>query len=230
MFEMFALLINFLILTLSDPMVTCNLFFFSSSRVKLSYTEAYVTPFSTLHIREFAVAICRRILPWEFAAGICRGYLPREFAVWIWHRNLPWLYAVGICSGFFVFVSKSFFVYVSKSCLYGSKPFLYASKTFFFMRFSLFFFVIAVAVMGYRNFKQIFSLVRTCRNCTLEKIVIEGISYLIKQFDTCTCTPQPCMVQRSGCSCCSDLPIERKVMQYQILPLKNKDLGWRNGK
>ena len=33
------------------------------------------------------------------------------------------------------------------------------------------------------------------------------------------------MVERSGCSCCSDLPIERKVMQYQIFPLKSKDLA-----
>ena len=56
----------------------------------------------------------------------------------------------------------------------------------------------------------------------------EGISYFLKQFGTCTCTPQPCMVKRSGCSCCSDLPIERKGMQYQILPLKSKDLGWKN--
>ena len=33
------------------------------------------------------------------------------------------------------------------------------------------------------------------------------------------------MVVRSGFSCCNDLPIERKVMPYQISPLKSKDLG-----
>ena len=70
-------------------------------------------------------------------------------------------------------------------------------------------------VIGEVHFKQIFRLVKTCQNCTLEKIVIEGISYLIKQFGTCTCTPQLCMVERSGCSCCSNLPIERKAMQYR---------------
>ena len=73
---------------------------------------------------------------------VCRGNLPQEFAV-------------AICSGLFVFVSKSFFVYVSKSCSYGSKSFLYVSQTFLFMRFSLltvFLFVIAVAVMGHRTY------------------------------------------------------------------------------
>ena len=80
-------------------------------------------------------------LPWEFAARICRGYLPREFAV-------------AICRRFFVFISKFFFVYVSKSCLYGGKPFLYVCKTFWFVRFSLltvFLLVIVVAVMGHRR-------------------------------------------------------------------------------
>ena len=100
MFEMFALLINFLILTLSDPMVTCNLFFFSSSRVKLSYTEDYVTPFSTLHIREFAVGICRENLPWLFAAGFCRGNLLLEFAVGICRENLPCEFDIEICRGY----------------------------------------------------------------------------------------------------------------------------------
>ena len=36
-----------------------------------------------------------------------------------------WEFAVGICRGVFVYISESFFVYVSKSCLYGGKPFLY---------------------------------------------------------------------------------------------------------
>ena len=85
-------------------------------------------------------------------------------------------------------------------------------------------------VSGGIHFKQIFSVVKTCQNCTLEKIVIEGVSYLIKQFGTCTFTHQLCIVDRSGCSCCSDLPMGRKVMQYQILPLKSKNRGWKNRK
>ena len=60
------------------------------------------------------------------------------------------------------------------------------------------------------HLKQSFSLVRTCQNCTLEKTVIEGISYLVNQFRTCTCTSQPCMVKRYDCGCCRDLLIERK--------------------
>ena len=74
--------------------------------------------------------ICRGNLPRQFTAGICRGYLPWEFAVGICRENLP-----RICRGYlpwvFVYASKSFFIYVSKSCLYGSKPFLYARKTLF---------------------------------------------------------------------------------------------------
>ena len=50
------------------------------------------------------------------------------------------------------------------------------------------------------------------------------------QFGTSTCNPQPCIVERSGYSCYSDLPIERKVMQYQILLLKSKGLGWKKWK
>ena len=56
---------------------------------------------------------------------ICHGNFLREFAVAICCRNLLWEFVVVICLGFFVFVSKSFFVYLSKFCLYGSKPFLY---------------------------------------------------------------------------------------------------------
>ena len=65
-----------------------------------------------------------------------------------------WEFAVGICRGVFVYISESFFVYVSKSCLYGGKPFLYVCKTFWFVRFSLltvFLLVIVVAVMGHRR-------------------------------------------------------------------------------
>ena len=93
-------------------------------------------------------------LPWEFAARICRGYLSREFTTGICRGNLPREFAVAICRGFFVFASKSFFVYVRKSCLYESKPFLYVSKTFLFVKFSsltAIIFVIVVAAVGHRN-------------------------------------------------------------------------------
>ena len=76
-------------------------------------------------------------LPWLFALRISHGYLPWEFAAAICRGYLPWEFAVTICHGFFVYVSKSFLVYVSKSCLYGSKPFLDASKCFLFVKYSL---------------------------------------------------------------------------------------------
>ena len=106
----------------------------------------------------FTLAICRGSLPWDFAAAICRGYLRWEFTVANCRDNLPQLFAVRICCGYlpwvFVYVSKSFLVYVSKSCLHGSKPFLDVSKSFLFVKCSLlmvFLFVIAVAVKGHRR-------------------------------------------------------------------------------
>ena len=111
----------------------------------------------------FAVAICRGNLTWLFAVGICHGYLQWLFAVGICRSYLPWEFAVAICRenllglfavGFFVYVSKSFLVCVSKSCLYGSKPFLDMSKSFLFVKCSLlmvFLFLIVVAVMGHRT-------------------------------------------------------------------------------
>ena len=107
----------------------------------------------------FAVGICRKNLPWLFTVNICRSYLRWEFAAANCRGNLSWPFAVRICRGhlpcIFVYVRKSFFVYVSKSCLYGSKPFLDVSESFLFVRFSLlmmFHFVITVAVMGHRSF------------------------------------------------------------------------------
>ena len=74
---------------------------------------------------------------------ICRG-------------NLLWEFAVAICRLFFcIYISESFFVYMSKFCLYGGKPFLYVRKTFWLVRFSLltvFLLVIAVVVMGHRTY------------------------------------------------------------------------------
>ena len=144
---MFALLINLLILPSLTQwffkllikfwfFVTC--FFFIFTREALPHRGLLYTIFCIAYSR-----ICCGNLPWLFAAGICR-------------RNLPWEFAAAVCRGIFVFVRKSFFVYVSKSCLYGSKPFLYVSKTCLFVRFSLltvFLFDIVVAVMGHRSFQ-----------------------------------------------------------------------------
>ena len=129
MFEMFVLLINEI-----NPHSFC---FVSSPTQKIAPQDLLYCIFENLPW-EFDVAICRRNLPWEFAAGICRGYLPWEFAL-----------------GFFVYISESFFVYASKSCLYGDKPFLYVCKTCWFVRFSLLtvlLLVIVVAVMGHRTY------------------------------------------------------------------------------
>ena len=103
----------------------------------------------------FAVGICRGHLPWEFAAAICRGNSPRLLTAAICRENLLWLFAVG-----FVYASKSFLVYVSKSCLYGSKPFLDVSKSFLFVKCSLLMvllFVIVMEVMGHRTKVKIYS-------------------------------------------------------------------------
>ena len=129
MFEMFVLLINEI-----NPHSFC---FVSSPTQKIAPQDLLYCIFENLPW-EFDVAICRRNLPWEFAAGICRGYLPWEFAL-----------------GFFVYISESFFVYASKSCLYGDKLFLYVCKTCWFVRFSLLtvlLLVIVVAVMGHRTY------------------------------------------------------------------------------
>ena len=144
MFEMFVLLIN-----KGNPhsfcFVTCFLFIFIRETLP---RRGCSTSSSVLHI-------------WEFSMGICRGYFPREFAVGICRRNLPWELAVAIYRGFFVYICESFFVYMSKSCLYGDKPFVYVCKTFWFMRFSLltvFLLVIVVVVMGHHTFKACVAL------------------------------------------------------------------------
>ena len=67
--------------------------------------------------------------------------------------------------------------------------------------------------------KQIFRLVRNCQNYILQKtkkIVIEGISQLVKQPGSCTCTRESCMVDRSGCSCCNSLLIEKGLCHIKF--------------
>ena len=119
-----------------NKLLLCYLFFIFTR--KALPCSGYSTPSSVLHIWEFALGICRDNLPQEFAVVICRENSPR-----ICRGYLPWV---------FVYVSKSFFIYVSKFCLYGSKPFLYARKTLFVRFFLLtqFLFVIVVAVMAHR--------------------------------------------------------------------------------
>ena len=128
MFEMFVLLINE-INPHSFCFFTCFIFIFT--REALPHRRNCSTSSSVLLI-------------WEFAMGICRGYL-------------PWEFAMVTCRGFFVYISKSFFAHVSKCCLYGDKPFLYVCKTFWFVRFSLstvLLLVIVVAVMGHRTIER----------------------------------------------------------------------------
>ena len=122
-----------LILTISDAVVTYYLFSFylhvwssPTQRITLYHPLHYI--FENLPWKFaawiwigylpslFAARSCRRILPWESR----RRNLPWLFAVRICRKNLPWKFATDICRGFFVFFSKSFFVYVNKSCLYGS--------------------------------------------------------------------------------------------------------------
>ena len=126
-------------------LIACALLlvFFLSSCVKLSHIEEVYTISCITYLRicrgslpqEFAVAICRGNLQQEFAVGICRRNLSQEFAVAICRENLQQEFAVAFCREnlpwvFFECVREFFFVYVSKSCLYGSKPLLYVSKTF----------------------------------------------------------------------------------------------------
>ena len=64
--------------------MVCCLFSF---RMKLSYT-GYSTQYSTLHIREFAVAICRKNLQQEFAAWISWLFSGRFFLYLYWWANI----------------------------------------------------------------------------------------------------------------------------------------------
>ena len=139
MFEMFVLLIIEI-----NPQSFCFVtgFLFIFTREALPHRGLLHTIFCI----EFAEEICRRNLPWLFPARICRENLPQEFAVAICLENL----LSPFCRGFFVYINESFFVYMSKSCLYGGKPFSYVCKTFWFVTFSLltvFLLVIIMVVM-----------------------------------------------------------------------------------
>ena len=149
----------------------CYLFLFIFTCEALPH-RGYSTQSSDLHIQEFAVGICRENSPWEFAARICRGYLPREFAVGICRKNLPCLFAAGIFRGYLLrefaaeicrgYLPWLFAVCICKEILFcicdqilfiWEQTFLICEQYFLFVRFSLsimFLSVIAEAVMGHR--------------------------------------------------------------------------------
>ena len=89
MFEMFALLINLLILTISDTMITCYLFSF--------YLYLWSSPTQRIAPHHLLYCIFENLL-WEFATRICLGYLPQDFAMGICCRTLWWLFAARICN------------------------------------------------------------------------------------------------------------------------------------
>ena len=98
---------------------------------------------------EFAARICRGYLPPEFAAEIFRGNLSREFAAGICHGYLPWVFAVCICKEILFCICEQI-LFIWKQTL------LICGQYFLFVRFSLlivFLFVIAVAVMCHRRFR-----------------------------------------------------------------------------
>ena len=114
MFEMFALIINLLSLTISDAMVTCCCFLFIFTWKALLrkglFTVIFYIAYSRICrgnlprqfcrgclLQEFGARFCRENLPQEFPVTIFRENLLQEFAVAICRRNLPWLFAVRIC-------------------------------------------------------------------------------------------------------------------------------------
>ena len=67
---------------------------------------------------------------------------------------------------------------------------------------------------------------RTCQNFTLGKIVIEGISYFLKQFDTCTCTPQPSMVKDVvAVAAAATFQLNEKIWNIKFFHWKAKTLA-----
>ena len=148
MFEMFALLTNLLILTISDAMVTCYLFSFylhvwSSPTQRVTHQDLLHYIFENLPWK-FTARICRGYLLRGFAAGFCRGNLPQEFPVAICRENLPQEFVVEICLGYLPWIF----------CICKQILFCICEQKFLFVRFSLltvFLFVIVVAVMGHRS-------------------------------------------------------------------------------
>ena len=110
-FEMFVLLIN---------EINSHSFCFVSYLFSFYFTRE-VLPHRGLFHTIFCIAYLR----------ICRGNLPREFAVGICRRNLPWEFAVAICRRFFVYISESFFVYLSKNLVYMEANLFYMCAKLF---------------------------------------------------------------------------------------------------
>ena len=124
LFEKFALLIDLLVLTISDAIIfwafLCYLFCLylharssPTQRTPPHHPQHYI--FENLPSL-FAVRIWRRNMLWLFAMRICHRNLPWEFATGICYENLLRLFAVGS----FVFQTILFCIY-EQSCLYGSK-------------------------------------------------------------------------------------------------------------
>ena len=92
MFEIFALLINFLIVAIVEAMVACYLFSFYLYMWSSPTQRRILTTIFYVHMRK---------LPREFVTGFFRGNLQQKFAVVTCHENLPWKFGVAICRGFF---------------------------------------------------------------------------------------------------------------------------------
>ena len=100
-----------------NKLLLCYLFLFIFTCEALPH-RGHSTQCSALHIREFAVGICRENLPWLFAVGICHGYLPWVFAVCICKQIVfcicgqilfIWKQTFLICEQYF-FVCDIFFI------------------------------------------------------------------------------------------------------------------------
>ena len=107
----FKAVINFCFVTCFPFFLLCYLL---ASCLKLSQTEDYSTR-SVLHIREFAVAICRKNLLQELVVKICRDYL-----LWV-----------------FCICKQILFCICEEILFIWKQTFLYVSKTFLSIRFSL---------------------------------------------------------------------------------------------
>ena len=70
-----------------------------------------------------------------------------------------------------------------------------------------------------------FSLVRTCPDCALEKIVIEGISYLIKHFGTCTCNVSLVWLKETAPVAAATFQLKEKLCNNKFFHCNAKNLA-----
>ena len=109
----------------------------------------------------FLMVICRSYfpgnLPQLFTVAICREYLPRVCFVYV---SKPFYCVIKS----FFFVNNSLLIKTKKTFLLKPNLFSMWAKLFLFMRISLltvFLFVIALAVVGHRNFQRFNSVCLT---------------------------------------------------------------------